>query len=173
MLHAAVRWLIVGDLNRSAGVSAPLHHAYRPTNNPPAPRCQSRRLECARAGRLKRSGEFAITAAAFMLATTLFTKAQIVADDSFVEISQPDLSLILKMVSATFDRPDSVLFAELRSVNRGYCGFVNATLEYEGYFPFFFEPATGRVELGIKGRLPDTQEGLPDASEIKEPEACH
>jgi len=77
------------------------------------------------------------------------------ADDSFAGIPPQDLQLILQHVSVKFDASALTLFAYLKSVERGYCGYVNATLEYDGYVPFFFDLETSRVELGSPDRLPE------------------
>jgi hypothetical protein len=91
--------------------------------------------------------------------------SQFVADDSLVEISREHLPQILQKVSAKFDQPDQTLFAKLRFVEGGYCGYVNATLEYDGFIPFFLDLVSSQVELGPKGKL-------PDAPTRREPRAC-
>ena len=113
-------------------------------------------------------GRFTIPASiavTFLMAMMFPAKSQFVADDSYAGIPPQDLTAILKTVAAKFDRPDSVLFAGLRLVDRGYCGFVNATLDYEAFVPFFFDAASLRIELGSKGKLSDTPT-------IKQLEAC-
>jgi hypothetical protein len=94
--------------------------------------------------------------AAFVVATTASAASSMMADDSFAGIPPQDLPLILKHVSVKFDASALTLFAYLKSVNHGYCGYVNATLEYDGYVPFFFDPETSHVELGHPDKLPES-----------------
>jgi hypothetical protein len=76
-----------------------------------------------------------------------------VADDSYAGIPTALLKSTIDHVSARFSSGNPILFAELRTVKQGVCGLVNASLEYKGYIPFFFEPASSTVRLGKRGRI--------------------
>ena len=105
-------------------------------------------------------------AGGFWIVMTLPVQAAFVADDTFASIPKEHLRLIMSKVSARSEQPSSAIFARLRAVDRGYCGYVNTTLEYEGFSPFFVDLETLRVEIGLKGKLPI----VPRA---EEPEGCH
>jgi hypothetical protein len=79
-----------------------------------------------------------------------------VADDSYITIPQHDLSALIERISATLREPGSTIFAQLRAVAGGYCGYANPTLEYDGFIPFFFDGENQIVEFGSKVRLLDT-----------------
>lgn len=102
---------------------------------------------------------------AFLVTITASTASPIMADDSYARIPPRDVQLVLEHVSVKFDASALTLFAYLKSVRRGYCGYVNATLEHDGFVPFFFDRETFHAELGYADKLPET----PAATLV----ACH
>lgn len=95
----------------------------------------------------------AIVVALIFTEQTNCLASSFVADDSYAAIPTALLKSTIDHVSAHFSTRNPILFAELRAVNLGICGFVNASLEYRGYIPFFFESASAAVRLGKEGRL--------------------
>jgi hypothetical protein len=93
-------------------------------------------------------------------------KSQFVADDSYAGIPEQHLQIILKNVLAEFNQPAWKIFSGLRAVKQGYCGYLNTTLDYDGFVPFYFDPTTLAVRLGTRGKL-------LDSPTIGEPEPCH
>lgn len=90
-----------------------------------------------------------------MVTMHLPADAQIVADDSYAGIPSRDLTRLMKIVTMKFISSDTILFAGLKVARHGYCGFVNATLEHNGFIPFFFDADDERVQFGIKGTITD------------------
>jgi hypothetical protein len=98
-----------------------------------------------------------VTAGALAFAWSGYSFASsFVADDTYAAIPATILKDAMIHVSAHFSSKTPILFAELRTVKLGICGLVNASLDYKGYVPFFFDSKSSVVKLGKEGKLQES-----------------